>query len=80
MIIMSYIAYPSLEGKSQLIKDLNQIEGCETEAAENEDIVILVTMAQDKSDEQRIEAQLSQLSSLSCKALVYAGTEESLTN
>lgn len=79
MIIMSYIAYPTDKGKSKLISDLNSIKGCEVEASENEDIVILVTMAEDKEDQERIQNELSYLSSLSCTALVYAGNEEDLT-
>ena len=80
MTVMSYIAYPTKLGLEQLCTDLKKINGVDIERSENKDVVIVVTTFESKAEEERIEKELKELSSLQCLALVYAGNEEEMIN
>ena len=77
---MSYIAYPTKLGLEQLCTDLKKINGVDIERSENKEVVIVVTTFESKDEEERIEKELKDLSSLQCLALVYAGNEEKMIN
>ncbi len=80
MTVMSYIAYPTKLGLEQLCTDLKKINGVDIERSENKEVVIVVTTFESKDEEERIEKELKDLSSLQCLALVYAGNEEKMIN
>lgn len=71
MAIKSYLAYPRTGKMPELIRQLSAIPGCEVNAAENRDVLILITETPNQEEDDKLEARLANLSSLATLTLVY---------
>jgi len=71
MPIFSYLAYPVQGVKDELLKDLNALDHCEAMAAENEEILILVTDAPNEEQEQELQEKIKQLKSLQSLGMTF---------
>lgn len=71
MAIKSYLAYPRSGKLTELIRELSVIPGCEANAAENRDVVILVTETASQEDDEKLEARLHRIPALATLTLVY---------
>ena len=76
MPVFSYLAYP-IEGKKEgLLHDLEALEYCEAMAAENEEVLILVTDTPDEDKEKELQKKLKELKSLESLAMTFGHTNE----
>ena len=71
MPIKSYLAHPYKGEKNQLMNELAAIKGCEVIPSENKNVLILITDTQTKKQEQFIENQLDEITSLQLLAMVF---------
>ena len=55
MPVFSYLAYPVLGAKEELLNDLAAIDYCEAAPAENQEILILVTDTPDEDKEKELK-------------------------
>lgn len=72
MPIISYLAYPAPGKRNVLALALSAIPRCETIAATNMDVLVLVTETSDEEAERRLQEQLSRISSLHVLVMVSA--------
>lgn len=77
MPVFSYLAYPREGAKIELLQDLSAIEYCEARAAENENILILVTDTPDEQSEKVLQKKLKALKSLESLGMTFGHTDES---
>lgn len=70
MPIKSYLVHPNLGKKQLLHTALSQMEQCEVIPAENENLLILVTETQNKTEEENLQERLSLLKDIKLMALV----------
>ncbi len=80
MPIFSYLAYPVKGQKNELIKDLSAITYCDVVPADNEDLVILVTDAPDKSSEKHLQEKLKGVKSLNCMSMTFGHVDQQTMN
>ena len=71
MPVFSYLAYPKRGAKEQLFKDLAALDYCEATAAENEEILILVTDTPDEDREKTLQKKLKDLKSLESLGMTF---------
>ena len=76
MPIKSYIAWPTPGRAAELESALLHIPGCEVIAAENRELLLLVTDTPTEPAEDALCRQLEQLEDLQCLSLVSAVTEK----
>lgn len=78
MPIFSYLAYPVQGVKDALLKDLNALDHCEAMAAENEEILILVTDTPDEKCENELKKKLEGLKSLQSLNMTFGHADKGL--
>ncbi len=76
MPVFSYLAYPAKGAKEDLLKDLAALDYCEATAAENEEILILVTDTPDEEKEKELQTKLKVLKSLESLGMTFGHTDE----
>ncbi|WP_109300958.1 hypothetical protein [Aquimarina sp. AU474] len=70
MPIKSYLAHPHEDKKEDLIEALSTIEQCEIMAAQNKDVLILITETENKAEEAILKEKLDAIKSLKLLAMV----------
>ncbi|MBQ4820961.1 hypothetical protein [Aquimarina sp. MMG016] len=70
MPIKSYLAHPHTGKKDELIKALSLIQQCEVMPAQNQDVLILVTETENKTEEATLKEKLDTIDSLKLLAMV----------
>ena len=76
MPVFSYLAYPAKGAKQDLLKDLAALDYCEATAAENEELLILVTDTPDEKKEQELQKKLKRLNSLESLGMTFGHADE----
>lgn len=76
MPVFSYLAYPAPGKREELLKDLISLDYCEAIAAENEEILILITDTPDEHKEKALQDKLKTLKSLESLAMTFGHTGE----
>ena len=76
MPVFSYLAYPKSGAKEALLKDLTKLEYCEARAAENQDILILITDTPDDDTEKALKQKLKNLKTLESLGMTFGHTGE----
>ncbi len=76
MPVFSYLAYPAQGAKKLLHRDLAALEHCEATAAENEELVILVTDTPDDSTEKALQEKLKNLKTLESLSMTFGHRDE----
>ena len=76
MPILAYIAYPRFGEKKELLQELNNMRHCEVLAAENEDILILVTDTPDRETGKKLQLQIQKLKSLESLSMTFGYNDE----
>ncbi|MDR6237070.1 hypothetical protein [Aureibacter tunicatorum] len=74
MPVKSYIAYPIEGKKEELIDSIEKLPSCEVVPSENHEVIIIVTDALSKEDDEQIQANLKNIPSLMSLSMV-AGFE-----
>ena len=72
MPVTSYLAYPRPGRRDALARRLKALPQCEAIAAENRNLVMLVTDAPDEEAEQKLRAALEAVEELALLSLVFA--------
>ena len=80
MPIISYLATPIAGETSILLNQLQSMEYCEAMAADNQDLIILVTDTPDDTTEKELQQQLKALTSLENLSMAYGHAETSNPN
>ena len=75
MTISSYLVYPEPGALPLVSAELTAIAGCEVQPAENRDLLVLVTEANDEDGQKQLEARLDAVSGIACLAMVGGWTE-----
>ena len=70
MPIKSYLAHPQEGKKTELIQTLAALNYCEVIAAENKNLLILITDTESNSQEDDLQEQLNTIKSIKLLALV----------
>ncbi|MDY8134918.1 hypothetical protein [Aquimarina sp. 2201CG5-10] len=70
MPIKSYLAHPYKGRKEELIEALSTIHQCEVMPAQNQDVLILVTETENKTEEVILKEKLDTIDSLKLLAMV----------
>ncbi len=70
MPIKSYLAHPHNGKKNELIQALSAIDQCEVVAAQNKEVLVLVTETDNDSEENLLKEKLETINSLKLLALV----------
>lgn len=76
MPVFGYLAYPAPGKKEELLKELMALDYCEAIAAENEEILILVTDTPDEQKENALQDKLKALKLLKSLAMTFGSTDE----
>ncbi len=76
MPVISYLAFPMKGAKQELLHELAAMDDCEPLAAENEDILILVTDTPDESREKKLQERLKQLKSLQSLSMAFGYVDD----
>lgn len=76
MPVFSYLAYPVSGSKEQLLNDLAALDFCEVTAAENEEILILVTDTPDEESEKKLQEKIKSVKSLESLGMTFGHTDE----
>ena len=76
MPVLAYIASPRSGTKNKLLKELNGMQYCEAFAADNADILILVTDTPDRETEKYLQKQLNKLESLESLSMTFGYNDE----
>lgn len=71
MPVFSYLAYPKLGAKQDLLNDLTALEHCEVTPADNQNILILITDTPDEETEKALQKKLKQLNSLESLGMTF---------
>ena len=75
MPVFSYLAYPVTGAKETLFNELSILDYCEVTAAENADILILVTETPDDEKEEALQKKLKSLKSLHSLGMTFGHTD-----
>ncbi len=70
MPIKSYLAHPHNGKKDELIEALSSIDQCEVVAAQNKNVLVLVTETEDTTEEAILKEKLETINSLKLLAMV----------
>lgn len=76
MAILSYLALPRTGEKERLCNDLAATAHCEVMAADNQEVVLLVTDTPDQEAEKRLQQELKKIGSLQSLSMVFGHTTE----
>lgn len=72
MPICSYLVFPKPGAESTLAQTLTGLPGCELIPAENrDDVMVLVTETQSKSDAKELEEKLKEIQDIQCLVLTF---------
>jgi len=75
MIIHSYLAFAGDGVITRLSQELAAVDGCEVYPAENNNVLVLVTEADDEAAQKQLEQRLENVAGLGCLAMVGGWTE-----
>ncbi len=75
MPVFSYLAYPVPGAKKELLDDLAALDYCDVTAADNNEILILVTDTPDEDKEQALQKKLKKLESLESLGMTFGHTD-----
>jgi nitrate reductase NapAB chaperone NapD len=75
MIIHSYLAFAGDGVIARLSRELSAVDGCEVYPAENNNVLVLVTEADDEAAQKQLEQRLETVAGLGCLAMVGGWTE-----
>ncbi|MEX0360632.1 MAG: chaperone NapD [Allomuricauda sp.] len=70
MPIKSYLVHPHDGKKEELLQELSAMSSCEVVAAQNREIIALVTETETKQEEEALKTRLESIKSLKLLALV----------
>ena len=76
MPVFSYLAYPEPGGKATLAQELAALDYCETQVADNEEILILVTDTPNEDQEKELQKKLKTLRSLQGLSMTFGHVDE----
>jgi len=76
MPVFSYLAYPQKGAKKELFDALTALEHCEARAADNENILILVTDTPDENTEKILQKKLKAIASLESLSMTFGHADE----
>ncbi len=76
MPICSYIVFPQPGIKEQLARDLDALPGCQSEKAENDDLLLLLTETSSKSEEKALQNRLTEMGDIQCLVLSFGALDE----
>jgi len=71
MPVFSFLAYPEDNMKEQLIKDLSDLDYCDIKAADNNDVLILVTDTPDEVTNKELLTTIKNLTSLQSLSMTF---------
>ena len=71
MPVFSFLAYPEDNMKEQLIKDLSDLDYCDIKAADNNDVLILVTDTPDELTNKELLTTIKNLTSLQSLSMTF---------
>ena len=75
MPVFSYLAYPVPGAKETLLNELAALDYCEVTAADNNEILILVTDTPDEEREKELQIKLKKLKSLESLGMTFGHTD-----
>lgn len=75
MPVFSFLAYPKANMKEQLIRDLSQMNYCEVQSAENEDVLILLADTPDEQTNKSLIDTVKELDSLQTLSMTFGHTD-----
>ncbi len=75
MPVFSFLAYPKTKMKDQLIKDLSQIQYCEVQVSDNEDVLILLADTPDEETNKGLINTVKELDSLQSLSMTFGHTD-----
>jgi nitrate reductase NapAB chaperone NapD len=78
MPILSYIAIPRSGAKEGLFSALNSLPFCQVFAADNQDILVLVTDTPDKNTDKELHEQIKNLPTLESLSMTFGYNDEQL--
>lgn len=70
MPIKSYLVHPREGRKTKLSSMLSEMEHCEVVTAENEELLILITETDTKTEEERLKEKLERMEEIKLMAMV----------
>jgi len=76
MPVLAYIVTPQSGEKNKLLQELNVKQHCEAFAADNAEILILVTDTPDKEAEKELQNQLKNMESLESLSMTFGYNDE----
>ena len=76
MPVLAYIASPRSGEKDKLLEELNGMQHCEAFAADNAEILILVTDSPDREAEKKLQKQLENLESMESLSMTFGYNDE----
>ncbi|MFT5089454.1 MAG: nitrate reductase NapAB chaperone NapD [Candidatus Latescibacterota bacterium] len=76
MPICSYIVFPHPGKKNQLARELDAIAGCQTQRAEGEDLLLLLTETSSKKEEKALLDHLESVRDIQCLVLSFGALDE----
>ena len=76
MPVFSYLAYPVLGAKEQLIDELAALEYCEVTPSENEEVLILVTDTPNEETEKELQEKFKNIKSLESLGMTFGHTDD----
>ena len=76
MPVLAYIASPRSGAKNKLLQELTSMQYCDAFAADNAEILILVTDTPDKEAEEKLQKQLSKLESIESLSMTFGYNDE----
>ena len=76
MPVFSYLAYPQPGAKQKLLHELSALEFCEVQAADNQDVLILVTDTPDEAQEKKLQKKLKNIKFLQSLGMTFGHAGE----
>jgi nitrate reductase NapAB chaperone NapD len=76
MPIFSYLAYPQPNSKKKLFAELNSLDFCEAQEADNADLLILITETTDDAQEKVLQEKFKNIKSLQSLAMTFGHAGE----
>lgn len=76
MPICSYIVFPHPGKKDQLARELDAIEGCQTQRAEAEELLLLLTETHSKREEKALLDRLEAMRDIQCLVLSFGALDD----
>ena len=75
MPVFSFLAYPKTNMKDQLIRDLSQLNYCDVQPAENEEVLILLTDTPDEETNKDLIDTVKELDSIQSLSMTFGHTD-----